>query len=207
MRPDAYHTTQDTVVGACNFNSYIALGDSYAAGIDSQPDGQLPLCAGSSYALQPPYSTSVECARNYGAYPWQFSQIYAPDRIQFMACSGANTTTCEALQVLPTLHALTNDHLITITIGGNNGDAFFNVVMSYVYVYSNDACNKALAGAQITLNTIVHAFNTLFGQIHGPLNPRVVVLGYARFWPAGPSVPSQCQAPSSGQPPTRGSKR
>ena len=120
--------------------------------------------------------------KNTGAYGYQFSQLYPPKNFQFLACSGADTTTCLANQVplIPN-----NTDLITITIGGNNNDAFATVVKDCVYTITGHDCDDALKNGADTIANIAAPMATLYKAIRTAAPAaRVVVLGYVQFWPA-----------------------
>ena len=177
----------------------MALGDSYAAGLNANKNGRLPICNKSNVGLcgTGANCTSRRCAKNTGAYSYQFYQDNQPEDFTFVACSGANTTTCANLQI-PEIPASAD--LVTINIGGNNGNAFATVVRKCVYLPFQPGCNAALEDAQATIDSINPALNSLFGMIKvAAPNAKVVVLSYVRFWPSV-SIPSQCQSKSTKRP-------
>ena len=80
-------------LAACAFNEYVALGDSYAAGINAEPQGQLPICDNAGLDLYGSGSncTTKKCAKNKGAYGYQFFQDHQPKDFTYLACSGDDT--------------------------------------------------------------------------------------------------------------------
>ena len=177
----------------------MALGDSYAAGLNANENGRLPICNKSNAGLYGTGTncTSKHCAKNTGAYSYQFYQNDQPEDFTFVACSGANTKTCANRQIrkIPA-----SADLVTINIGGNNGNAFATVVLNCVYLYSQLGCQVALTSAQNIINGINPALNSLFGKVKAAApKAKVVVLGYVRFWPSF-SNPDQCPSNSTKRP-------
>src|SRR5262245_24578488 len=87
-----------SVAGPVN---YVALGDSYSAGVGA-----------GSYE-----SDSGSCRRSDNAYPKLWANNRSPVSFKFVACSGARTDNVLNSQ----LSALTPDTtLVTITVGGND---------------------------------------------------------------------------------------
>ena len=177
----------------------MALGDSYAAGINANPNGQLPTCNSTDVSLCGigANCTTETCAKNTGAYGYQFYQTDQPGDFTFVACSGDDTEQCADLQVplIPT-----GADLVTINIGGNNGDAFSKVVTRCVYLPGQFGCTGALKNAQNIVAGIDADLNELFGKVKvAAPNAKVVVFGYVQFWPTVDN-PHQCQSSSLSRP-------
>src|SRR6478609_5036002 len=139
--------------------NYVALGDSYSAGVGS-----------GSYT-----SESGSCSRSTKAYPYLWKTPHAPTSFAFVACSGAKTGDVAANQ----LGALsTSTTLVSITIGGN--DAGFASTMQTCVLDSESACLSAVNTAKsYAVNTLPGKLATLYGQIKAKApNAHVVVLGY-----------------------------
>ena len=87
--------------------------------------------------------------------------------------------------------------LIFITIGGNNCDAFSRVVKWCVYVpfIAKEACPPAMKNAMTAVQMIDLALAPLFAKIKAavPSSARVLVFGYAQFWPEDVNNVTQCE--------------
>ncbi len=143
--------------------NYVALGDSYAAGVGS-----------GSYI-----STSGSCSRSTLAYPQLWANAHAPASFKFVACSGAKTTDVNANQ-LSSLSSSTT--LVSITIGGN--DVGFSSVMEDCVLYSTSTCVSEVNAAEDKARTQLPGWlDTTYNGIrsHAP-NARVVVVDYPRFY-------------------------
>jgi lysophospholipase L1-like esterase len=149
--------------GAAGGVQYVALGDSYSAGVGA-----------GSYI-----SSSGSCSRSTLAYPQLWATAHAPASFVSVACSGAKTSDVSATQ-LSALSGSTT--LVSISVGGN--DVGFAKVMEDCVLYGTTTCvtevNAAENQAQTTLRT---ALDTLYAQIqaHAP-GSHVVVLGYPEFY-------------------------
>jgi lysophospholipase L1-like esterase len=148
--------------GAANASSavnYVALGDSYSAGVGA-----------GSY-----YSSSGSCDESANAYSVLWSNANAPSSFTFDACSGATTADVVDSQV-DSLSTSTN--LVSITIGGN--DVGFSSVMETCVLDSTSSCVSAVDTAES------EATNQLPGELDNALNAiashapnaRVVVMDY-----------------------------
>src|SRR5690242_4241737 len=88
--------------------AYVALGDSYSAGVGA-----------GSYL-----GSSGDCKRSTKSYPYLWYAAHSPSSFSFVACSGAKTGDVLSSQLAALGSATT---LVSITIGGN--DAGFADVM------------------------------------------------------------------------------
>src|SRR5512147_512381 len=141
---------------------YVALGDSYSAGVG----------AGS-------YLTSgADCLRSSRAYPALWAAAHASS-FSFAACNGARTGDVLADQ-LGALSARTN--LVSITVGGS--DAGYAKVMATCVLPGTTACLSAIAGARSFIDTTLPGnLDRLYSAIRGKAPAaRVVVLGYPHFY-------------------------
>jgi lysophospholipase L1-like esterase len=147
---------------------YVALGDSYSAGVGA-----------GSYD-----SDSGSCKRSTKAYPALWAAANSPSSFQSTACSGARTGDVLSGQLAP-LDGSTG--LVSISIGGN--DAGFADTMTTCALNSESACLARVAQAVDYIRT------TLPGQLDGVYSAigqkapaaRVVVLGYPHFYKIGGS--------------------
>ncbi|MFR9799435.1 SGNH/GDSL hydrolase family protein [Streptomyces sp. MS06] len=145
---------------------YVALGDSYSAGVGS-----------GSYI-----SSSGDCKRSTKAYPYLWNAAHAPSSFTFAACSGATTDDVLAGQ-LGGLSSSTG--LVSISIGGN--DAGFADVMTTCVLGSDSTCLSRIdtARAYVT-STLPGKLDNVFSAIHSRApNARVVAIGYPRFYELG----------------------
>ncbi|HWE89862.1 MAG TPA: SGNH/GDSL hydrolase family protein [Pseudonocardiaceae bacterium] len=142
---------------------YVALGDSYSAGVGTD-----------NYT-----SASGSCRRSPQGYPQLWANAHSVASFDFDACSGAVTTDVLNNQLGPLSSATT---LASITIGGN--DAGFTTVMEDCITESDSGCQSAITTAENYVNgTLIGRLDTLYAAIrsHAP-NATVVVLGYPEFY-------------------------
>ncbi len=144
-------------------DNYVALGDSYSAGVGTNS-----------------YTLSSSCLRSTYAYPYLVAQQRPGTSLTFVACSGATTDMVLSSQI-QALNASTN--LVTITVGGN--DLRF---ADLIFVCTIADCSGLLDGirsaAQIFLTP---RLNTVYAAIRAAApSAKVVVLGYPRLF-AGPA--------------------
>ncbi|MEU7527843.1 SGNH/GDSL hydrolase family protein [Saccharothrix sp. NPDC042600] len=142
------------VVPAPAAPEYVALGDSYAAGVGTD---------------------RASCGRTSKAYP----ELFAKDRydLNFKACSGATTdNVVEQAEVLSPSTAL-----VTVTVGGN--DARFAEVMT-TCVFSDDrGCEERAEEAErFVREELPDRLEKLFGSMRSRTGAQVVVLGYPRLF-------------------------
>ncbi|MCJ1325767.1 hypothetical protein MMC10_002430 [Thelotrema lepadinum] len=170
---------------ACNYKQYVSLGDSYPAGVYAFPGEDLPICKNNPPDLDcsaEKCCSTKKCLKNIGAYGYQFYDKHQPKHFTFLACSSANTTGCLNSQV-PNIPK--DADLITINIGGDNGEAFAWVVGACVYLYSSIGCDDAIKYAGKVVAGIEPTLVNLFESIgtRAPKAKDIVVLSYIRFWP------------------------
>ena len=148
---------------------YVALGDSYSAGLG----------AGNYIA------SSGSCDRSNDAYPALWSAANLPASYASVACSGATTSTVLSSQI-PALSTSTT--LVSITIGGN--DVGFQSVMETCVLFPTSTCVRAIGQAES------ETASQLPGELDDVLNAitasapdaRVVVLGYPHLYDLGRSA-------------------
>ncbi|CAL9580137.1 Lipase 1 [Actinosynnema sp. ALI-1.44] len=133
---------------------YVALGDSYAAGVGTD---------------------RASCGRTSKAYP----ALFAEDGydLDFKACAGATTEdVARQAEVLSPSTAL-----VTITVGGN--DAGFADVMTTCVLSDDRACEGRVAKAErFVRDELPGRLEGLFGSMRSRTNAQVVVLGYPRLF-------------------------
>ncbi|MGF1431861.1 SGNH/GDSL hydrolase family protein [Kitasatospora sp. LaBMicrA B282] len=149
--------------------NYVALGDSYSAGVGAgNYDG-----------------SSGSCSRSYDSYPALWAAANSPSSYVSVACSGAKTGDVLSNQISALNSGTT---LVSITIGGN--DAGFANTMETCVLDGTSACLSSVAGDES------YAQNTLpgqLGQVYSAIrnaapNAEVVVLGYPHLY----EVPGSC---------------
>ena len=139
---------------------YVALGDSYAAGIGA-----------GDYVS----SSTGSCVRSANAYPEQWAHRHAPASFVAAACSGATTSAVRSRQ-LAALNARTT--LVSITIGGN--DAGFAHVMQTCVFEWDSACLDAVSSAEaFVASTLPGRLDATLRavRVHAP-SAKIVVVGY-----------------------------
>jgi lysophospholipase L1-like esterase len=148
---------------------YVALGDSYSAGVGA---GDYDPASGS-------------CRRSAHAYPALWAAAHAPAAFAFTACSGARTGDVVAKQLGP-LNASTA--LVSISIGGN--DAGFSDVMTTCVLSFQSTCLKRVAQARDYVeDTLPELLDRTYDAIRTKApHAHVVVLGYPRLY----EIPGNC---------------
>ncbi|MCK7623176.1 SGNH/GDSL hydrolase family protein [Streptomyces sp. RS10V-4] len=142
---------------------YVALGDSYSAGVGA-----------GSYD-----SGSGSCKRSTKSYPALWAAAHTPATFSFTACSGARTGDVLSGQLGP-LNSATS--LVSITIGGN--DAGFADTMTTCALQGESACLARIAQARTYIeNTLPGKLDTVYTAIANKAPAaRVVALGYPHFY-------------------------
>ena len=139
---------------------YVALGDSYAAGIGAADDT----------------ADRGGCARSADAYPEQWAAHHAHASFVSEACDGATTAGVLSGQV-QALSARTT--LVSLTVGGNDA-GFSHVMEACVLQFWDSACQSAVSAADAFIA------RTLPGRLDATLQAirarapaaKVVVVGY-----------------------------
>ncbi|MCJ1437963.1 hypothetical protein MMC27_007350 [Xylographa pallens] len=168
------------------FQSYTALGDSYAAGVGS--GNLITSCA-------PNTNCNTTCLRNTGSFGYMLNQIWQPSSFQFNACSGANTSTCPAYQIDSAAADFGAPDLVSLVLGGDNGQAFVSIVYNCVYIRDipilrTESCQDAMTNAmmvyngplQADLEAAIQDAQTKNLPLNGTQKRTVLVFGYARFY-------------------------
>lgn len=148
---------------------YVALGDSYSAGVGA-----------GSYI-----SSSGDCDRSTNAYAYLWQAANHPSSFAFEACSGATTSDVLSSQV-SALSSSTS--LVSITIGGN--DAGFSSTMETCVLDGTSSCQSAVATAESYINNTLPArLDATYSAIRSDApNAHVVVLDYPELY----QVPGSC---------------
>jgi lysophospholipase L1-like esterase len=139
--------------------NYVALGDSYAAGVGA--GGMI--------------SSSGPCDRSANAFAPLWARAHAPASFVSVACSGATTGTVIATQ-LSALSAATT--LVSVVIGGN--DVGFSATMETCVLHSTSTCVAAIQADEAQVSSALPGeLNNVLGDITGAApHARVIVLGY-----------------------------
>ncbi|UNO42915.1 SGNH/GDSL hydrolase family protein [Streptomyces sp. MST-110588] len=145
---------------------YVALGDSYSAGVGA-----------GSYD-----SASGSCKRSTKAYPALWAAANSVSSFTFSACSGARTGDVLSKQ-LGALNSSTG--LVSITVGGN--DAGFADTMKVCATDTESACLTRVAQARTYIQgTLPGKLDQVYNAISGKAAAaRVVVLGYPHIYKLG----------------------
>ena len=173
-------------ITAFPFKSYTAIGDSYAAGVGSST--LISSC-------EPNTNCNATCLRNTGSFAYMLNQTWQPSSFQFNACSGANTTTCPEYQIDPANANFGSPDLVTLVLGGDNGQAFVSIVYNCIYIRDipilrTESCQEAMAAAmmvytgplQADLETVIQDAQTRNLPLNSTQKRTVLVFGYARFY-------------------------
>ncbi|MFJ9690958.1 SGNH/GDSL hydrolase family protein [Kitasatospora sp. NPDC101183] len=164
--------TMTTLFAASEANAaganYVALGDSYSAGVGA-----------GSYL-----SDSGSCKRSTNAYAYLWKNAHAPSSFKFVACSGARTGDVLNNQISALSSSTT---LVSITIGGN--DTGFSSTMQTCVLGSDDDCLNAVGNAEdYARNTLPGQLDQVYSAIRAKApNAHVVVLGYPHLYKVGGS--------------------
>ncbi|MEW1655400.1 MULTISPECIES: SGNH/GDSL hydrolase family protein [unclassified Streptomyces] len=142
---------------------YVALGDSYSAGVGA-----------GSYD-----SSSGSCKRSTKAYPALWAAAHSPSSFSFTACSGARTGDVVSGQLGPLSSATS---LVSITIGGN--DAGFADTMQTCALQGESACLSRVAQARTYIgSTLPGQLDSVYSAIANKApSAHVVALGYPHFY-------------------------
>ncbi|WP_219577862.1 SGNH/GDSL hydrolase family protein [Streptomyces griseus] len=142
---------------------YAALGDSYSSGVGA-----------GSYL-----SDSGDCRRSTNAYPYLWQAANSPASFDFVACSGATTSSVASSQ-LGVLNASTS--LVSVTAGGN--DVGFADVMQDCVLSNEATCINSVNNAVSQMNsTLPGSLDAHYDGIRARApQAQVVVLGYPRFY-------------------------
>ncbi|MCS7482801.1 SGNH/GDSL hydrolase family protein [Umezawaea endophytica] len=146
-------------------SEYVALGDSYAAGVGSGSSG--------------------ECGRSASAHPSLWNAEHSPAAFRFVACTGATTQDVLDGQVASLSSTTT---LVTLTVGGN--DIGFTEVMTTCTLSSDEGCEAAVAQAGEVIRTeLPGRLERLLAEVRAraPI-AQVVLLGYPRLFESGDCV-------------------
>ncbi|KAI9805334.1 MAG: hypothetical protein M1833_005787 [Piccolia ochrophora] len=161
------------------YKRYVALGDSYSAGPGNEAGGEIK----DAGIKHPPEVTN--CYVTDGGWPNQL-QTGKNWQFQFSACTGYNTTDIKKYQIDGAASKFENPDLVTLTLGGNNKEAFLNVVLKCPYGVLPKPCTEAINAARETIEGIGPEIQqTVLAARDKNRNggPRtVVVMGYPTFY-------------------------
>lgn len=145
---------------------YVALGDSYSAGV------------GAGDYL----SSGKECKRSARAYPVLWAEAHGPSSFTFAACNGASASDVLTGQLG---HLNTRTGLVTLTVGG--ADAGFAGVMTTCALGGGSLCLSALSKARTAMDgSLAHNLDVLYSAIRDRAPAaHVVVLGYPHLYRLG----------------------
>jgi lysophospholipase L1-like esterase len=140
--------------------NYVALGDSYSAGVGAG-------------------GNSGSCDITTAAYPALWDSANVPSSFDFAACSGATTADVVDSQVAALSAATT---LVSITIGGN--DVGFSSVMETCVLDSTSSCVSAVDTAESEVATqLPGELDNALGTIAADApHARVVVMDYPELY-------------------------
>ena len=142
-------------------NQYVALGDSYAAGVGSRVF----------------YEESGSCKRSPEAYAPKIASAKGYT-LNFEACSGAKTGDVNEKQ-LGKLSSTTS--LVTLSIGGNDA-GFSNVIINCALYYFT--CGSAINEANSYIaKTLPGVLNTTYNNVKSrATTAKVIIIGYPHLF-------------------------
>lgn len=148
---------------AAPVDGYVALGDSYSAGLGA--GGYTP--------------DSGQCKRSSSAYPALWAAAHHVRQFAFTACAGATTKDVAASQLEPLSKRTA---LVSVTAGGN--DAGFGEVLETCMLGGESTCQARIAQARTYIGqSLPHDLDAVYGTIRSKAPAaRVVVLGYPRLF-------------------------
>jgi lysophospholipase L1-like esterase len=157
---------------------FVALGDSYTAGIGAGP-----------------YDSTASCIQTSGGYVDVVGKTGRVDLLLNAACSGAQlfgdeTSVAAQISDPETLGALSEAELVSITAGAN--DLRFAEVLGICAIKSADLCGAAVSEATSEANLLLlySALKQTYGAIQAAApDATIVVFGYPLlFDPTDPAV-------------------
>lgn len=152
---------------------YVALGDSYAAGVGLNP------------------VTNAACGRTSGSYPAWIAATYKPAVYKDVTCSGATTRSLWNWEgtAAPQVNALTKDtDLVTVTLGGNDlgfTDVLTTCVLAGLTTKEGTPCrDKEAADVDAAFTKLSSRLPDMLADIklRSP-KARVLVVGYPNLFP------------------------
>jgi lysophospholipase L1-like esterase len=155
---------------------YVALGDSYSAGVGTRK--YLP--------------ESGTCMRSPDAYPELWAQAHDPATFTFVACDGATTAQVEQNQI-SALNSETT--LVTVSVGGN--DVGFTSVLTHCLLLSEVGCRDAVDKAEQAVRDQLPAkLDATYAKIRAAApHAKVIVVGYPELNSLGTcSIPGYTDA-------------
>ncbi|MEV4346937.1 SGNH/GDSL hydrolase family protein [Actinoplanes sp. NPDC049596] len=154
---------------ACRTDSYVALGDSYAAGTGS-----------------PPY-TDAQCRRSDAGYPVLLAAKLHEKSFEFEACAGATVQDVLDKQI-DDLGRRTR--LVTLTIGGN--DLGFGTGINTCLTGTDADCEKVVDDAvTFSRDTLPGRLDRVYRAVHERApHAKLVVADYAHFFETTPDCGS-----------------
>ncbi|MFG2842041.1 SGNH/GDSL hydrolase family protein [Kitasatospora sp. NPDC048296] len=148
--------------------NYVALGDSYSAGVGA-----------GSYL-----SDSGSCKRSTNAYAYLWKNAHKPSSFSFVACSGARTGDVLNSQISSVNSGTT---LVSLTIGGNDA-GFADTMKTCVLGSDSDCLNAVNTAKSYALNTLPAQLDRVYSAIHAKApHAHVVVMGYPHLYKVGGS--------------------
>jgi lysophospholipase L1-like esterase len=152
-----------TVPASASSGSYVALGDSYAAGLGA-----------GSYI-----GSSGDCDRSTNAFSQLWANSNAPASYVSVACSGATTGSVISSQ-LSALSASTT--LVSLIVGGN--DVGFSDTMETCVIASTSRCVSAVqADENLVATQLPGELNSVLADIRSDApSAHVVVLDYPELY-------------------------
>lgn len=150
---------------------YVALGDSYSAGVGAVPA-----------------PGSGACLRSDQSYPALWAGEHHLATFAFVACSGATTSDVRSTQIQAVSRSTT---LVTITVGGNDV-GFAPVVAGCTAASADSDCAQLVSASEAIARKVLPfllARVYLELRVHAP-RARIVVLGYPHLFDLSTACPN-----------------
>jgi lysophospholipase L1-like esterase len=155
-----------SALAATTTSQYVAIGDSWAAGVGASPDDP----------------AADVCRQNPDSYPKIWARNHPRFHLDDQTCSGATVESVRYEQ-METLSAQTK--LVTITVGGND-DAFIPTVTT-CFTDTEERCKyETDYGAYKAVHWLADDLELLYDQVKEKApNADIIVLGYPYLIDAG----------------------
>ncbi|QIW96502.1 hypothetical protein AMS68_002020 [Peltaster fructicola] len=166
-----------------SYSSYIALGDSYAAGLGSFE--RLRVCnstesQASSICTSIANYIGIGCDKDEGSYAFQFaSKHVTTGGFSYPACSGATTADVTKDQLV----FVQSQELVTLQVGGDDNSAF-STVLKYCLVDAPqcaDFINQTRANLTDVINNRIDGIMAAI-TTKVPATTTKVLVGYLQFF-------------------------
>ena len=142
--------------------TYVALGDSYAAG------------------------QATDCTHTRSSYPRRLDALRSVRLVRDVACAGATTADVATSQVAALNRGV---RLVTVTVGANDLDV---AGLAAICTTTPASCDAAIAARQALLPALGVSLAQLYGEIAAKApRAKILVTGYPALFATGPLVAAE----------------